>query len=258
MTSFDSATSENVFAASMTSQMFRNTLLPEPSIDKGSDDSGTPDGSTSAISYEPLKDPESESSSINFSESLHSLNSCSSDANQTLLAKEGEGEPGDSDDNDVTKVNEELLSSPRSFKTQGSDSSSNANRVASSADLEVAIAPMADKEDLVESDSYLSSGTFSESVSLSGEDQGQIKIHHHPASPHASVSSEADLQGFGIDDGSTSKIALDGQSIDSHMFTMLDQEMKSTTTLPDSDILERSETSPNASDEGLKVRFEGE
>lgn len=217
--------------------------MPDANTDKESNYSGTP-SSTGAVSYERLKDPESEGSSVNlqFTESLDSINSFVSESNQTLLGNERDFENDDSAENDN-----------QSLSTH-TDSDSNSREETLTA------SPLEKKNDLVESESYLQSCGCGESVSMSGEDQEGVKIQHTPASPHASVSSEADIGRFDIDVNSGQKLAaLDGQSIDSHMFAMLDHEMKSSTTLAGRDITEDVESSTNASDEGLglKVRFEG-
>lgn len=94
------------------------------------------------------------------------------------------------------------------------------------------------------------------------------------SSPHISVSSETDILRFDIEQGAKACVA-DAQSIDSHMFTMLDKD-KSLTTLNSDDVAEQtlvmgggggdsvggdgSEGISLASDDGSsqqRVRFQG-
>lgn len=252
ITSFDSIVSENVFMTSMSCKDFKTALIPQVSMEKDSDDSESTTNSAGAISYNPLKDieadQESERSSLNIptSGSLQSFPSFLSESSQNLL--------GDVDDDDTDNNGEDSVGFVVDDKREDDGGHTDID-IISAKDLPdsedtfssigtstVSVkAPIAEK-DSMESESLQNSGTFSSLVS-------QTKTPKE--SPHASLSSEADLMKFDMDAGS--RLVADAQSIDSHTFIMLDKD-RSLTTLNSDGVSEALEG--DGTEEGLRVRFE--
>ena len=267
---------------------------------KDSDDSQSTTNSASAISYKQLHaddgdqrdhrdagsrvndlddddDDSSNQSSLDIpttSDNLRSLPVFLSESTQNLL--------GNDEDNDDDTDNDLLVERSNGKNQFDKDSQSNTNIIIHKTFGDDDVDPMdtpthlrppvCTDKDLVDTESIQSSGTFThseENLLMSGLSlEFTTKGEHRKSSSRISVSSETDILRFDID--SSTKRGGDAQSIDSHMFTMLDKD-KSLTTLNSDDVAEQtlvggvgggegSEGISLASDDGSsqqRVRFQG-
>ena len=273
--SFDSVTSENVFlASSITSKDFRDSILPpQNSIDKDSNDSESTNNSLGGISYKQLKDgvpdenedsgdaddretddgQDSDRSSLNIpvsdsAHSLHSLPGYLSESSQNLLGNESE----DSEDNEEIDGNKDVDSQDIEIIST-KDLDQTIIQFDQNTEQGVKLKPPINENDSIDTESIQSSGAFTHS------EENILELTLKPkGSPHVSVSSDPESMRFDLDLGH--KIISDAQSIDSHMFTMLDKD-KSLTMMNSDEVSEQHEGEGTSltSDEGIqtRVRFQG-
>ena len=266
--SFDSGTN-SVFGNSMTSAQFRNSLMLDT-------DTSQKNNMTRLVSYQPLKDADSESStnSLRYSGSTNSMNSYVSESNQNLLANEDSESKGSASDVQNCPSFEMRLNpvaDSTSSKSQSQQHEHDKEEQDDEVEIVVGVITPNVQKNLHETELFVSSSAFSDSVSLPETSLPHTLLvetgkERETISPHASVSSETDLLPFDIDhmNNSGGGQKFDGQSIDSHLFSMLynDNDMKSpssTSTLQNTEILEGNEGNTNNCEEALslKVHFEG-
>eukprot|EP00111_Clytia_hemisphaerica_P001577 TCONS_00004492-protein len=268
--SFDSVASENVFlASSLTSKDFRDSILPPlHSIDKDSNDSESTNNSLGGISYKQLKEggpdenedsgdaddremddgQDSDRSSLNIpvshsAHSLHSLPGYLSESSQNLLGNDSD----ESDDNDGIDGNNDVDSEDIEIIST-KDLDQTIIQFNQNTEQDVNLKPPVNENDSIDTESIQSSGAFTHS------EENLLDLTLKPkASPHVSVSSDPESMRFDLDLGH--KIISDVQSIDSHMFTMLDKD-KSLTMMNSDEVSEQHEGEGTSltSDEGIQAR----
>ena len=191
--SFDSVTSDVFLSSSQSVGSFRN--IPELSLEANSDsESESGNNADELLNYERMKEGGKQGLDIPVSQSLASIDSFLSESSQNLLGEDYESHDGE---NGESKASSTTNSRPPSVQLCG---------------------------DKLELESYVGGSDISEST-LELSDV-QVKADDTPQlSPRMSLSSEQDLINFEMDVvREASKRGLDAQSIDSHMFTLIDNE----------------------------------
>ena len=224
-----SDTNSVFLSSSQISNNFGNVAFLPPVSKEVNSDSESEGGSNvdELLSYERMKEVSKRSMLIMpVSQSEVSINSFLSESSQNLLGEDYESQEENNKHND-------------------SSSETNSRPVS-----------LHDCNEKIEIESYAGSGTFS-NPSVISDDQIKPEV-----SPRTSVSSDQDLINFEIDLArETSKQGLDVQSIDSHMFTLIDNEsfnnLKSPATISNDGIAEATEEEEeNSAEETIAhVRF---